>query len=90
MSKAKVKLYFAYVTAWATQDGKAHFRRDLYNRDGVGVTATADWSRLAQGSAEFDGRGCGSRPICFAGCLARGGGLSEEIPAKERVIFSGP
>jgi murein L,D-transpeptidase YcbB/YkuD len=39
--KAKVKLYFAYVTAWATPDGKAHFRRDLYNRDGVGVTATA-------------------------------------------------
>jgi murein L,D-transpeptidase YcbB/YkuD len=39
--KGKVKLYFAYVTAWATQDGKAHFRRDLYNRDGVGVTATA-------------------------------------------------
>ena len=27
--------------AWATQDGQAHFRRDLYNRDGVGVTATA-------------------------------------------------
>lgn len=37
----KVKLYFAYVTAWATPDGKAHFRRDLYKRDGVGVTATA-------------------------------------------------
>jgi len=39
--EAKVKLYFAYVTAWATPDGKAHFRRDLYRRDGVGVTATA-------------------------------------------------
>ncbi|MGB0084603.1 MAG: L,D-transpeptidase family protein [Rhodomicrobiaceae bacterium] len=39
--KAKIKLYFAYVTAWATPDGAAHFRRDLYNRDGVGVTATA-------------------------------------------------
>ena len=39
--KGKIKLYFAYVTAWATPDGKAHFRRDLYNRDGVGVTATA-------------------------------------------------
>jgi murein L,D-transpeptidase YcbB/YkuD len=39
--KAKVKLYFAYVTAWATPDGQAHFRRDLYKRDGVGVTATA-------------------------------------------------
>jgi murein L,D-transpeptidase YcbB/YkuD len=39
--KSKVKLYFAYVTAWATPDGQAHFRRDLYKRDGVGVTATA-------------------------------------------------
>jgi murein L,D-transpeptidase YcbB/YkuD len=39
--KRKVRLYFAYVTSWATPDGKAHFRRDLYSRDGVGVTATA-------------------------------------------------
>ncbi len=38
--KGKIKLYFAYVTAWATPDGQAHFRRDLYKRDGVGVTAT--------------------------------------------------
>jgi L,D-transpeptidase YcbB len=35
-----VKLYFAYVTAWATPDGVAHFRPDIYGRDGVGVTAT--------------------------------------------------
>ncbi len=40
-SRARVKLYFAYVTSWATPDGQAHFRRDLYNRDGVGATATA-------------------------------------------------
>lgn len=39
--KGRVKLYFAYVTSWATPDGQAHFRRDLYNRDGVGATATA-------------------------------------------------
>lgn len=39
--KSKIKLYFAYVTSWATPDGQAHFRRDLYNRDGVGATATA-------------------------------------------------
>ena len=39
--KRKVTLYFAYVTSWATPDGMAHFRRDLYDRDGVGVTATA-------------------------------------------------
>ncbi len=39
--KSRIKLYFAYVTSWATPDGQAHFRRDLYNRDGVGATATA-------------------------------------------------
>jgi L,D-transpeptidase YcbB len=39
--KQRVPLYFAYVTAWATPDGMAQFRRDLYNRDGVGATATA-------------------------------------------------
>lgn len=39
--KQRVPLYFAYVTSWATPDGMAHFRRDLYDRDGVGVTATA-------------------------------------------------
>ena len=38
--KGRVKLYFAYVTSWATPDGQAHFRRDFYNRDGVGVIAT--------------------------------------------------
>lgn len=39
--KVKVPLYFAYISSWATPDGMAHFRRDLYDRDGVGVTATA-------------------------------------------------
>lgn len=36
-----VPLYFVYITAWATVDGEAHFRRDLYRRDGVGATASA-------------------------------------------------
>ena len=39
--KKPVPLYFAYITAWATEDGMVHFRRDLYVRDGVGVTASA-------------------------------------------------
>lgn len=38
--RQRVKLFFAYVTAWATPDGVAHFRPDIYGRDGVGVTAT--------------------------------------------------
>ncbi|MGI9385419.1 MAG: L,D-transpeptidase family protein [Methyloligellaceae bacterium] len=39
--KQRVPVYFAYITAWATQDGLIHFRRDLYRRDGVGVMASA-------------------------------------------------
>ncbi len=40
--KKRVPLYFAYVTAWATPDNMVHFRRDLYRRDGVGLTASAN------------------------------------------------
>lgn len=35
--KHPIPLYFAYVTAWATQDGAVHFRRDIYHKDGVGA-----------------------------------------------------
>jgi L,D-transpeptidase YcbB len=34
-------LYFAYLTAWSTPDGVVQFRRDLYQKDGVGVPAGA-------------------------------------------------
>lgn len=36
-----VPLYFAYVTAWATQDGVIQFRPDVYLKDGVGEIAAA-------------------------------------------------
>jgi murein L,D-transpeptidase YcbB/YkuD len=36
-----VALYFAYVTAWATQDGVIQFRPDIYLKDGVGEIAAA-------------------------------------------------
>lgn len=39
--KQPVPLNFVYVTAWATPDGVIQFRRDLYNRDGVGPLASA-------------------------------------------------
>jgi L,D-transpeptidase YcbB len=39
--KKPIPLYFAYITAWATEDGVIQFRRDLYNKDGVGVVASA-------------------------------------------------
>lgn len=39
--KKPVPLYMVYLTAWATKDGIIQFRRDLYRRDGVGLTASA-------------------------------------------------
>ena len=38
--KRPVPLYFAYITAWATQDGVVQFRRDLYQKDGLGAKAS--------------------------------------------------
>ncbi|MCP4934354.1 MAG: L,D-transpeptidase family protein [bacterium] len=40
-NKARIPLMLAYVTAWATPDGVVQFRRDLYGRDNVDVTASA-------------------------------------------------
>jgi murein L,D-transpeptidase YcbB/YkuD len=39
--KTPIALYFAYITAWATQDGTVHFRRDIYQKDGIGPQASA-------------------------------------------------
>jgi murein L,D-transpeptidase YcbB/YkuD len=39
--KKPVPLYFVYITAWATEDGVIQFRRDLYNKDGIGDVASA-------------------------------------------------
>jgi murein L,D-transpeptidase YcbB/YkuD len=37
--KRPVPLYFVYITAWATEDGVVQFRRDLYQKDGIGAAA---------------------------------------------------
>lgn len=39
--KKNVPVYLAYITAWATPDSTVNFRRDIYRRDGVGLTASA-------------------------------------------------
>lgn len=39
--KKRIPVVLAYVTAWATPDGMVQFRRDLYGRDNVDVTASA-------------------------------------------------
>jgi L,D-transpeptidase YcbB len=36
-----VPLHFVYITAWATEDGVVQFRRDLYEKDGIGKAAAA-------------------------------------------------
>ena len=38
--KQAVPLNFVYITAWATPDGVVQFRRDLYQKDGVGALAS--------------------------------------------------
>ena len=38
--KRPVTLHLAYVTAWATEDGVVQFRRDIYQRDGIGSLAS--------------------------------------------------
>ena len=39
--KKQIPLILGYITAWATPDGVVQFRRDLYGRDNVDVTASA-------------------------------------------------
>ncbi|MEQ8823680.1 MAG: L,D-transpeptidase family protein [Filomicrobium sp.] len=39
--KKPVRLYMAYITAWATEDGVVQFRRDLYNKDRVSKAAAS-------------------------------------------------
>jgi len=39
--KSRIPVYFVYLTAWATPDGQAQFRQDIYRRQGIGATASA-------------------------------------------------
>ena len=38
--KKAMPLHFVYLTAWATEDGTIQFRRDLYQKDGIGAVAS--------------------------------------------------
>jgi murein L,D-transpeptidase YcbB/YkuD len=39
--KKPVQLLFVYISAWATEDGTVQFRRDIYQKDGVGEVAAS-------------------------------------------------
>ena len=39
--KKPVELLFVYISAWATEDGVVQFRRDIYQKDGIGDVAAA-------------------------------------------------
>jgi murein L,D-transpeptidase YcbB/YkuD len=38
--KKPVQLLFVYISAWATADGVVQFRRDIYQKDGIGEVAS--------------------------------------------------
>lgn len=44
----KVPVMFVYQTAWATADGRTHFRADIYSRDGVGDVLASNVEQAAQ------------------------------------------
>ena len=39
--KKPVQLLFVYISAWATEDGVVQFRRDIYQKDGIGDDAAS-------------------------------------------------
>ena len=39
--KKPVQLLFVYISAWATEDGVVQFRRDIYQKDGIGDVAAS-------------------------------------------------
>jgi murein L,D-transpeptidase YcbB/YkuD len=41
-----VPLHWVYVTAWSASDGVVQFREDIYNRDGLGIPAVAETTKL--------------------------------------------
>jgi len=39
-----IPVYWVYITAWATPDGQAQFREDIYQRDGFGAVASGEFA----------------------------------------------
>lgn len=63
---APVPVYWVYVTAWGTPDGRVQFREDIYQRDGispVGPQAGVAPTRQQEASSSYDGEGHSHRAI---------------------------
>jgi murein L,D-transpeptidase YcbB/YkuD len=59
---APVPVYWVYITAWATPDGRAQFREDIYQRDGITqVGAQAGFSPQPQPSSPQQAFGASNR-----------------------------
>jgi murein L,D-transpeptidase YcbB/YkuD len=59
---APVPVYWVYITAWATPDGRAQFREDIYQRDGISqVGAQAGFSPQPQPSSPQQAFGASNR-----------------------------
>ncbi len=61
-----VPVYWVYVTAWGTPDGRVQFREDIYQRDGIttpGPQAGAAPVRQQQVASPYDGEGYSHRAI---------------------------
>jgi murein L,D-transpeptidase YcbB/YkuD len=57
-----VPVYWVYITAWATPEGLAEFREDIYQRDGFGPdTADASPAPLPQVQPQPDPRAVSAR-----------------------------
>ena len=65
-----VPLYWVYVTAWATPDGIAQFREDIYSRDSAGAVAATSriiarrgFARTQRATMAGDDRKVGPREV---------------------------
>ena len=83
--KTPVPLYFVYITAWATEDGVVQFRRDIYQKDGVGPRPQpTDTTSVLLPEAEACGRRSGTCPArVWAPRVRQTGGLRRPFPPLE-------
>jgi hypothetical protein len=87
---APVRLYWVYVTAWATADGIVQFREDIHHRDGLGTYAARSDPGDRSGFGEWprETRSIGGCGKAF-GTRARAPGAAPESPGRTRASCRG-